>query len=261
MLPWTGKVTYQAATVYKATGLDPRRVDPLLVRLAEHDLLLYRSYSRGVTLKTEAGLAGRANLQAIEQRFAARYERFEERLQKMLDYIHLRPGQSRCRSAYLVNYLTGDTTATPCGKCDLCSPTSEHLPWRPDLVVEASPLRVDPRLVILGAVKDHNNIFGKWTIEKMVLGTPQTTFQGQTRKLSPMARASDHYGELEGSSVNSDHVRRALDALIEAGYLQLVERPLHTGGTYSAVKMMQKGRDALAGGVDLPALQESGGAA
>src|SRR6266851_1992134 len=255
------QVTYQAATVYKAIGLDPRRVDPLLVRLAERDLLLYRSYSRGVTLKIEAGLVGRANLQAIEQRFAARYERFEERLQKMLDYIHLRSGQSHCRSAYLVNYLTGEDTATPCGKCDLCSPTSEHLPWRPDLVFAAEPLRVDPRLVILGAVKDHNNIFGKWTIEKMVLGIPQTTFQGQTRKLSPMARASDHYGELEGSGVNSDHVRRALDGLIEAGYLQLAERPLRTGGTYSAVKMTQKGRDALAGGVDLPALQESGGAA
>jgi ATP-dependent DNA helicase RecQ len=255
------QVTYQAATVYKAIGLDPRRVDPLLVRLAERDLLLYRSYSRGVTLKLEAGLAGRANLQAIEQRFAARYERFEERLQKMLDYIHLQRGQGHCRSAYLVNYLTGEDTATPCGKCDLCSPTSEHLPWRPDLVVAAEPLRIDPRLVILGTVKDHNNIFGKWTIEKMVLGTPQTTFQGQTRKLSPMARASDHYGALEGSGVNSDHVRRALDALIEAGYLQLVERPLRTGGTYPAVKMTQKGRDALAGGVDLPALQESGGAA
>jgi len=255
------QVTYQAATVYKATGLDPRRVDPLLVRLAGRDLLLYRSYSRGVTLKTEAGLADKANLQAIEQRFAARYERFEERLQKMLDYIHLRRGQNRCRSAYLVNYLTGEDTATPCGKCDLCSSTSEHLSWRPDLVVAAEPLHVDPRLVILGAVKDHNNIFGKWTIEKMVLGIPQTTFQGQTRKLSPMARASDHYGELEGSSVNSDQVRRALDGLIEAGYLQLVERTLRTGGTYSAVKMTQKGRDALAGGVDLPALQESGGTA
>jgi len=249
---------YQAAAVYRETGLDPRRIDPLLVRLAERDLLLYRSYSRGVTLKTELGLANRANLQAIEQGFAVRYAHFEERLQKMLDYIHLQPGQNRCRSAYLVNYLTGENNATPCGKCNLCSPTSEHLPWRPDLVIAAEPLRIDPRLVILGAVKDHNNIFGKWTIEKMVLGTPQTTFQGQTRKLSPMARASDHYGELEGSGVKADHVRRALDALIESGYLQLVERPLRgSDGTYPAVKITQKGRDALAGGIDLPTVQES----
>src|SRR5437588_11350825 len=113
-------------------------------------------------------------------------------------------------------------------------------------------------MVILGAVKDHNNIFGKWTIEKMVLGIPQTTFQGKERKLSASARASDHYGELEGSGVKPDHVKRALDGLIEAGYLQIVECSFSTGGTYLAVKIAQKGRDALAGGIDLPPPQESG---
>src|SRR6185312_14067878 len=167
---------YQAASVYRQTGLDPRRIDPLLVRLAGQDLLLYRSYSRGVTLTMEAGVADRAHLQAIEQRFVARYERFEERLQKMLEYIHLQAGQSRCRSAYLVNYLIGENTATPCGKCNLCSPTSENLPWRTDLFIAAEPLRIDPRLVILGAVKDHYISFGKRTIERMVLGIPQVTF-------------------------------------------------------------------------------------
>ncbi len=227
------------------------------MRLAERDLLLYRSYSRGVTLRTGPELAKGANLHAIEQGFAARYGRFEERLQKMLDYIHLRSGQNRCRSAYLVNYLTGENSATPCGKCDLCSPTSEHLPWRPDLVIAAEPLRIDPRMTILGAVKDHNNFFGKWSIEKIVLGIPQTIFEGKPRKLSPTALASDHFGELEGSGVKADQVRRALDALIERGYLQLVERPLRGGGTYLAVTITQKGRDALAGGIDLPALQES----
>src|SRR5438876_106713 len=51
------QATYQATSVYKATGLDPRHIDPLLVRLAEQNLLLYRAYSRGITLKIEAGLA------------------------------------------------------------------------------------------------------------------------------------------------------------------------------------------------------------
>jgi hypothetical protein len=183
-------------------------------------------------------------------------------LQKMLDYIYLSRGQNHCRSAYLVNYLTGTTSATPCGKCDLCSPTSENLPWRPDLFVAAEPLKIDPRLVILGAVKDHNNIFGRWTIEKMVLGKPKTTFQGKDRPLSPMARSSDHFGELEGTGVKDDHVRRALDALNESGYLQLVERSFRdSGDTYQAVQITQKGRDALAGGVDLPALQDTEGVA
>jgi ATP-dependent DNA helicase RecQ len=251
------QVTYNASKTYRETGLDPRHIDPLLVRLAERDLLLYRAYSRGITLNIEARLADGANLQTIEQRFTGQYERFEERLQKMLEYIHLQPGQNRCRSAYLVNYLTGTADTPPCGKCDLCSPTSEHLPWRSDLFVSSEPLRIDPRIAILGAVRDHNTIFGKWTIEKMVLGIPQTKFQGQPRPLSAMARSSDHFGELEGSGVNADQVRRSLDALIEGGYLQLVDRHLRMEArSYAAVSITQTGRDALAGGIELPMLHE-----
>ncbi len=256
------QANYHAVKVYRETRLDPRMMDPLFTRLAERDLLLYRPYSRGMTLKLGSELTEQTNLVAIEQRYADRYQRFEQRLQNMLDYIYLSRGQNHCRSAYLVNYLTGATNATPCGKCDLCSPTSENLPWRPDLYVAAEPLKIDPRLVILGAVKDHNDIFGKWTIEKMVLGIPQTTFEGNVRKLSPMARSSDHFGELEGTGIKADYVRRALDALIESGYLQLVEHPLwDRSGSYSAVEITQRGRDALAGGIDLPASQDTEGVA
>ena len=57
-------------------------------------------------------------------------------------------------------------------------------------------------------------------------------------------------------------MRRSLDALIEGGYLEAVERPLwNRDGTYEAVKITQRGRDALAGGIDLPALQDTEGVA
>ena len=96
----------------------------------------------------------------------------------------------------------------------------------------------------------------------MLLGIPQTTFQGNVSKLSPTARSSDHFGELEGTGIKEDHVRRSLDALIESGYLEAVEHPLwNRDGTYEAVKITQRGRDALAGGVDLPALQDTEGVA
>jgi hypothetical protein len=247
------QVAYQAASVYSATGLDPRVLDPLLVGLAERDLLLYRPYSRGTTISLAAGLTDPQGTSAIEGRFAAQNERFEERLQTMLEFIRLRPGQDRCRSAYLANYLTGRDDAPLCGKCDLCSPTNEHLPWDPGVRLYGEPLRIDPCLALLGAVRDHSGWYGRWTLERMLLGIKQTIFGGQIRRLPVSARASDHFGALEGSGVDPERLRRTLDVLIEGGYLELAERSYRAGGTtYQSVVMTQKGRDALAGGVELP---------
>jgi hypothetical protein len=264
LFAWAGasadhQVSYRAAAFSKETGRDPRAVDPLLNRLAERDLLLYRPYSRGVTIHIEPTLADTAQLQTIEQGFAARYQKFEDRLRAMLDYIQLKPGQGRCRSAYLVNYLTGRTDTPPCGKCDLCSPTGEALPWDAGVRLYGEPLQIDPALAILGAVRDHDGWFGRWTIEKLVLGVPQTTYNGQKRALPPSARASDHFGELQGTGADAERVRRTLDALVEGGYLGLIEK-VHraSGASYSAVGITQRGRDALAGGVALPIYQEPG---
>jgi ATP-dependent DNA helicase RecQ len=249
---------YNAAQVYERTGIDPRAVDPLLVRLAERDLLLYRSYNRGITLTLDARLSDVAYLQSIEQGFAGRYQRFEERLQAMLDYIKLRPSQNRCRSAALINYLTGRDDAPLCGKCDLCSPTNEHLPWDPGIRLYGEPLPVDVRLAVLGAVRDHNGYFAARTIEKMLLGIPQTNLKGgQVYPLSPAARASDHFGELDGIGIKAERVQRTIEALIEGGFLQLSERTIRAKGvSYTAVSITQRGRDALAGGVELPAFRE-----
>lgn len=251
------QVSYRAAQVYEQTGIDPRVVDPLLVQLAEREMLLYRSYSRGITLTLSAELADITYLQTIEQRFVNRYQRFEERLQAMLDYIKLRPGRNRCRSAALINYLTGRDDAPLCGKCDLCSPTNEHLPWDPGLRLYGEPLALDVRLAVLGAVRDHNGIFAPRTIEKMLLGVPQTNVKGQVFRLSPAARASDHFGELDGTGAKAERVQRTIQVLIEGGYLQLVERTIRAKGiTYTAVSITQRGRDALAGGVELPAFRD-----
>jgi len=250
-------VFYRAAQVYEQTAIDPRIIDPLLARLAEHDLLLYRSYSRGITLTLSAQLADVAYLDIIEQRFANRYQRFEERLQAMLDYIKLRRGQDHCRSAALVNYLTGRDDAPLCGKCDLCSPTDLHLPWDPGIRLYGEPLSIDARLAVLGAVRDHNGIFAPRTIEKMLLGIPQTNVKGQVYLLSPAARASDHFGELDGVGIKAERVQRTIEALIEGGYLQLVERTIRAKGiTFTAVSITQRGRDALAGGVALPEFRD-----
>lgn len=251
------QVFYRAAQVYEQTGIDPRTVDALLVKLAERDLLLYRAYHRGITLTLCEQLSESRELQAIEQRFAHRYVRFEERLTAMLDYIKLRPGNHHCRSAALINYLTGRDDAPLCGTCDLCSPTSEHLPWDAGIRLYGEPVAVDVRLSVLGAVRDHNDRFAPRTIEKMLLGIPQTNFQGKTFPLSASARTSEHFGELNGTGVKAERVQRTLAALLESGYLHLHERTFAQGGTtYTAVTLTPRGRDALSGGIELPEFRE-----
>ncbi len=253
------QATYYATPFASATAMDPRLVDPLLTRLADRDLLLYRPYMRGVTLNIATDRIESEDLATIEQGFAGRYERFETRLRAMLDYIRLRPGQGRCRSAYLVNYITGRDDAPQCGTCDLCSPTSQALPWDPGIRFYSGPLHVDPYLDILAAVRDHDGSFARSTIEKMLLGIPQTTHNGQTRPLAPTARASDHFGALQGSGIDRDRVYSALDALVDGGYLRGVERVISGSGVvYTAIAMAQKGRDALAAGVALPEQDKAG---
>lgn len=177
----------------------------------------------------------------------------------MLNYAWLSTGQNRCRSAELIDYLTGQDSAQPCGTCDLCSPTSLDLPWDPGRRFYGEKATIYARLAVLGAVRDHNGIFGKSTIEKMLLGIPLTKFGGQSRQLPLAARNSDHFGELEHKGVSADHLHLTLKALLEGGYLHLVEKHWrNTGGTengrlsYQALALTPRGRDALAGGVELP---------
>jgi hypothetical protein len=156
-----------------------------------------------------------------------------------------------------VNYLTGRSDTPPCGKCDLCSPTSESLPWDPGVRLYGQPLTVDVRLAVLGAVRDHDGWFGRWTIERMLLGIPQTSAREGQMRLSPSALASDHFGELQGSGADAERVRRTLDVLVEGGFLRLQERQHRDSrNVYQALSITPKGRDALAGGVELPELPE-----
>src|SRR5207244_1303540 len=48
------QVSYRADTFHAATGRDPREVDPLLNRLAGQEWLIYRPFSRGMTVRGEA---------------------------------------------------------------------------------------------------------------------------------------------------------------------------------------------------------------
>jgi ATP-dependent DNA helicase RecQ len=248
------QVTYRASTIYTQSGLDPRLIDPLLVKLAAQELVLYRAYSRGITFKIDARIRNDRELIAIDTRFGNRYQRFEERLQHMIDYIDLKKDRNHCRSAELINYLTGETTAPSCGKCDLCSPTYAQLPWNPSVRLYGEQLEVDARLTVLGTIRDHNGIYGQGTIERILLGITFLSINGQQKPLSAAARSSDHFEELKDRKITRDHLKRTIESLIEGGYLQSIEKNLRneTQTTYQALAITPKGRDALSGGIPLP---------
>ena len=256
------QVTYQATQCYRQAGIDPRRVDPLLVELASKELLLYRAYKRGITFRIDQSIYDNNQLRNIERKFGRRYQLFEERLQSIIDYIGLKKGQNRCRSAELINYLTNQNATPHCGKCDLCSPTREGLPWDPGLRLFTEKLTVNTRLAVLGAARDHNGIYAQGTLERILLGIPYSQYAGQKQPLSISARSSDHYDELKGHKISQNQLQQTFVALIEGGYLQQVEKPLRNQNsaserqTYQAIAITQKGRDALAGGMELPAEAE-----
>jgi len=83
------------------------------------------------------------------------------------------------------------------------------------------------------------------------------------KQLSAAAHSSDHFEELKDRKVSQDHLRLTMNALIEGGYLQEVEKSWRgkdaVQNTYQAVSLTQKGRDALAGGIDLPQTPTSEG--
>ena len=119
--------------------------------------------------------------------------------------------------------------------------------------------RVQPNYV------DKQQFAGEWyyqrTVVDMLLGVPQRNFQGRALRLAATAHASDHFGELEGTGANDERLRRTLRALVEGGFLGYSERQRPgDGGTYNAVTITARGRDALAGGVELPEFHEPGSA-
>ncbi len=253
------QVTYRATEVYAQTGIDPRLIDPLLVKLAAQELLLYRAYSRGITFKFNQRIHTMIN--AIEARFSSRYKRFEERLNRMIDFTKLKREQNRCRSAELINYLTGEDNTPACGKCDLCSPTNAQLPWNPGVRLYGEHIEVDVRMAVLGTIREHNGVYARGTIERMLLGPEFMRINGQMKPISASVRSSDHFEELKDRKISKDHLQRTIDALVEGGYLQLVEKSWRgkdeSNNVYQALSITQRGRDALASGTDLPNTKEA----
>ncbi|MBK7994754.1 MAG: hypothetical protein IPK14_15645 [Blastocatellia bacterium] len=169
----------------------------------------------------------------------------------MIKFAEMSVNSRECRAAYLINYLTGDTNSPRCGKCDLCS-SSYPVPWNMSAVVAPEPLKVEPIIAILEAVRDHNSQYGKMTLKKMLLGEGFGKSGGKTYELPAYARRSEHFGVLK-NALNHEKLQHYFDRLIADGYISEIERQLSKDkGIYTSIQLTPRGRDILAGAEALP---------
>ncbi len=237
----------------------------------EPERCIFRPYTRGITLRLHSLSSAERDAAAhqLSIYYYARYERFEERLQAMLDYIYLPYGH--CRRVFIESYLSGRTDMSPCGMCDHCAP-NYTVPWNEQLVEaniqRRSPdqpaYRIDTAMVLLEALRDHNGSFSQNTFIKMLLGEGYGQRRdGITYSLTPAARNSEHFGELKYQRVKEKHIRDEIQHLAEHGYIALEIRAKpgrdavteSEDNTYTVLTLTSLGRDVLAGELNLHGAQ------
>ncbi len=258
------RLQYNAQSWIEAGG-DPLEGAALLQELSEREpeRVIFRPYVRGilVNIKSLSQEEHEEALFRLSHYFSERYTQFEERLQRMLHYIHLPSGQ--CRRMFLENYLSGREDAAPCGMCDHCAP-SYALPWN-DRLVEANiqhqpssqqERRGEIMMMILEALRDHSGYFTINTMTKMLLGQ----LYGQTRggvayHLPTAARNSDHLGSLKYYGLTDACLRENIAQLVEYNYavFETCNRQVQSENraddvnTYQVLVLTPLGRDVLAG--------------
>jgi hypothetical protein len=219
----------------------------LLRRLAQSGKLIFRAFARGSSFKPGANANNQQAIRNAATAFQERLRQFETRLQEMLRYAEMNASTGRCRAAFLVDYLIGDKNTPRCGKCDLCAP-EYPVPWSVADIVAPEPLQIEPTMAILEAVRDHNGLYGRNTIIKMLLGEAR----GQGYELSAYARNSEHFGSLKGRLKRAD-LENYLDRLAANNYLGIADKARPGGdGVYQAVLLTPRGRDVLAGAASIP---------
>lgn len=242
---------YRALPLIEKTNFSPYIVEALLTKLAQNGELIFRAYARGSSFNASINANNKDVIKKIATDFLSRFQQFDNRLKDMIKFAEMSVNSRECRAAYLINYLTGDTNSPRCGKCDLCS-SSYPVPWNMSAVVAPEPLKVEPIIAILEAVRDHNSQYGKMTLKKMLLGEGFGKSGGKTYELPAYARRSEHFGVLK-NALNHEKLQHYFDRLIADGYISEIERQLSKDkGIYTSIQLTPRGRDILAGAEALP---------
>ncbi len=105
----------------KASGMSIDSIYNDLKILSRQHIISYIPKKRTPILFMNEERLDDANLRISKENYADRKQRYEARIEKMLEYAQ---STSKCRSLFLLSYF-GETDAYRCGMCDVCKERNE----------------------------------------------------------------------------------------------------------------------------------------
>ena len=197
---------------------DPR----VLVGMLERAGLVRRGFDAGRAMCIEITSPPPDARRRIEQLLARYEQQALERANRMIAF----GDSSLCLHQQVARHF-GESIATPCGMCNVCSPGPEQSPTRPE---EARPLPDDIAQAILDAVEALS-----WPLGQRGLAA---TLQGSI-DAPPSAQRSKGFGLL--AAAPPSRIKRWIGELVESGHLE----PFESADGFGFKLLRVAKRDAL----------------
>ena len=223
-LPQGQQARLDVGATAEALGLAPDGLEQMLLTWQEKGWLRYRGERRDSVIERlvpPQDVAGAINKMLREQDDAQ-----QRQIEQMIDYAT----RDRCRHKMLAAHL-GEKIDDCRTSCDHCAPPSN----RPAAVTkQARALPDNPGQVILECLLSFPFNVGKPSLIKALSGSAASNVSADRVR---------HFGALEGASPSS--IERAIDELVEAGYLAFYE----TEEGWKLVRATEKAEDGIPAGI------------
>jgi ATP-dependent DNA helicase RecQ len=183
-----------------------------------------------------------------------------KKLQQMVDYVR----SGTCRQDIIRRYL-GETSAEPCGVCDVCSGIAYPRPWMSvskDSLPDADRL-LDPELIVLAGIewnaseiKARRNPYGRNALGQVLMADRFNLGRyvdgaDRSRRIR-RAEASPYWGALALVTNPADRINSAIDDLFNRGEIAVaVHEPRGDADVtpYEYLALTDKGRERLERGL------------
>ncbi len=196
------RARHNMATLASELGIDPTEMEVRLLDWAQRGWIIYRSEKRDPVIERLPAPKELSNLinSLLQQQDIAQ----QRQISQMLDYA----SADRCRHQMLAAHL-GEKLDECELSCDHCSPPADRSVVRQTQVPD---LPENPGRVIIECLASFPYSAGKPSLVRALRGSAASNIKGDRVK---------HFGAL--AAVAASAIERAIDELVESGYLQFYE--------------------------------------